>query len=91
MPTIGPMELIVVMVLALIILGPKRLPEMGRSLGRGMREFRDGIAAMSDRPTIESGRLEPAEQPAQTPTTIESAGPKPAEQPAQTPTTTESQ
>ena len=68
MPTIGPMELVVVMVIALIILGPKRLPEMGRSLGRGMREFRDGIAARSDEPAAESGRLEPAETPARTTT-----------------------
>jgi sec-independent protein translocase protein TatA len=72
MPTIGPMELIVVMVLALIILGPKRLPEMGRSLGRGMREFRDGIATRSDPPAAESGQLGPAEAPAPTPTRTES-------------------
>ena len=43
MPTIGPMELIVVLVIALLILGPKRLPDAGRSLGRGMREFKDSI------------------------------------------------
>ena len=72
MPTIGPMELIVVMVIALIVLGPKRLPEMGRSLGRGMREFREGIAARTDRPTTESSHLEAAELPAQTPTRTES-------------------
>ena len=41
---IGPMELVIVLVLALIILGPKRLPEVGRSLGRGMREFKDSIS-----------------------------------------------
>ena len=43
MPSIGPFELIMVLVIALVILGPKRLPMAGRSLGRGMREFRDGI------------------------------------------------
>jgi sec-independent protein translocase protein TatA len=43
MPTIGPMELIIVCVIALVVLGPKRLPEAGRSLGRGLREFKDGI------------------------------------------------
>lgn len=43
MPNIGPMELIIVLVLALIILGPKRLPDAGRSLGRGMREFKDSL------------------------------------------------
>ncbi|HWI06767.1 MAG TPA: twin-arginine translocase TatA/TatE family subunit [Solirubrobacteraceae bacterium] len=43
MPNIGPMELIIVLVLALIILGPKRLPDAGRSLGRGMHEFKDSL------------------------------------------------
>ena len=41
---IGPMELILVLVIALIVLGPKRLPEAGRSLGRGIREFKDSIS-----------------------------------------------
>ncbi len=41
---VGPMELIIVLVIALIVLGPKRLPEAGRSIGRGMREFKDSIS-----------------------------------------------
>ena len=41
---IGPAELAIVLVLALIILGPKRLPEVGRSIGSGMREFKDSIS-----------------------------------------------
>lgn len=44
MPSIGPMELIIVLVIALVILGPKRLPDAGRSLGKSMREFKDSIA-----------------------------------------------
>lgn len=43
MPNIGPMELIVVLVIALLILGPKKLPEVGRSVGHGIREFKDSI------------------------------------------------
>ena len=41
---IGVQELLIVLVLALIILGPKRLPEVGRSIGSGMREFKDSIS-----------------------------------------------
>ncbi len=43
MPGIGPMELVIVLVIALIVLGPKRLPDAGRSLGRGMREFKSSL------------------------------------------------
>jgi len=43
MPNIGPTELIIVLVLVLLVLGPKRLPAAGRSLGQGMREFKDSI------------------------------------------------
>ena len=48
MPGIGPMELVVVLVIALLVLGPKRLPDAGRSLGRGLREFKDAIAPGRD-------------------------------------------
>jgi sec-independent protein translocase protein TatA len=41
---VGPMELIIVLVIALIVLGPKRLPEAGRSIGRGIREFKDSLS-----------------------------------------------
>lgn len=41
-------ELIVLLIALLLIFGPKRLPEMGRSLGRGMREFKDSISSKSN-------------------------------------------
>jgi sec-independent protein translocase protein TatA len=44
---VGPMELVIVLVIALIVLGPKRLPEVGRSIGHGMREFKDSISGDS--------------------------------------------
>lgn len=47
MPSIGPMEVIVVLALALIVLGPKKLPDLGRSLGTGMREFKDSVSGVS--------------------------------------------
>jgi sec-independent protein translocase protein TatA len=40
---IGPWELIILVVVALLVFGPKRLPEIGRSLGAGMREFKDSV------------------------------------------------
>ena len=44
LPNIGPMELIVVLAIALMVLGPKRLPQAGKSLGRGIREFKGAIS-----------------------------------------------
>ncbi len=49
MPNIGPSELAIVLVLALLILGPKRLPEAGRGLGRGLREFKDSLTRADPR------------------------------------------
>ena len=46
MPNVGPMELIVILAIALIVLGPKKLPEVGKSLGKGMREFKESISNM---------------------------------------------
>ena len=48
MPNIGPLELVIVLVIALIVLGPRRLPEVGRSLGRGMREFKGALTSGGD-------------------------------------------
>jgi len=43
MPNIGATEIIVVLIIVLVVFGPKRLPELGRSLGRGMREFKTSV------------------------------------------------
>jgi sec-independent protein translocase protein TatA len=43
MPSIGPLELAIVLLIVLVIFGPKRLPGLGRQLGSGMREFKDSI------------------------------------------------
>lgn len=40
---IGPLEIIVVLIIALVVFGPKRLPELGNSLGRGIREFKESV------------------------------------------------
>lgn len=70
---IGPLEIIVVLIIALIVFGPKRLPELGRSLGRGIREFRGSVSGErqdedehpSSPPGIEAGagKTAPAEEP----------------------------
>ncbi len=49
MAGIGPMELIVVLAIALIVLGPKRLPDAGKSVGKGMREFKDALSGGSSK------------------------------------------
>ena len=49
MPNIGPTELIIVLVIVLLIFGPKRLPGLGKQLGTGMREFKDSIAGKGGR------------------------------------------
>ena len=49
MPEIGIAGLIVILIVALLVFGPKRLPEIGRSLGRGMREFKESIGGEKDR------------------------------------------
>jgi sec-independent protein translocase protein TatA len=45
---IGLPELLILLVIVLLIFGPKKLPEMGRSLGRGMREFKDSVTGKGD-------------------------------------------
>jgi sec-independent protein translocase protein TatA len=46
--SVGPMELILVLAIALIVLGPKRLPEAGKALGKGLREFKDSVSGIGD-------------------------------------------
>jgi sec-independent protein translocase protein TatA len=59
MPNIGPLEIIIVLVIVLIIFGPKRLPDLGRSMGRGMREFKDSVTGKSkDNDELEEGSSE---------------------------------
>jgi sec-independent protein translocase protein TatA len=60
MPNVGPWEIILLLLLALLLFGAKRLPEIGRSMGRGMREFKDSLSGK------ERDDDEPAELPMQT-------------------------
>lgn len=47
---ISAWELVILLLVVLLVFGPKRLPEMGRQLGRGMREFKDSISGKDDEP-----------------------------------------
>ena len=61
MPNVGPLEIAVVLVIALIVFGPKRLPELGKSMGKGIREFK-GSLSMDDKDEIEAeSSTEPTE------------------------------
>ena len=52
MPNIGPLELAIVLVVVLLIFGPKRLPGLGRQLGTGMREFKESITGKGDKDSV---------------------------------------
>jgi sec-independent protein translocase protein TatA len=62
-----PVDLIVVLIIVLLILGPKRLPGIGKGLGQGMREFKDGITGESkdddDKPALSEARAMPETKP----------------------------
>jgi sec-independent protein translocase protein TatA len=70
---IGPLEIGIVLVIVLLIFGPKRLPGLGKSLGTGMREFKDSITGKDpdsereDDAPAERAALARAEDPAATP------------------------
>ena len=70
---IGPLELAIVLVIVLVIFGPKRLPGLGRQLGSGMREFKESISGSGKdrddddderRPALSAAEADPVERPA---------------------------
>jgi sec-independent protein translocase protein TatA len=80
MPNVGPLEIAVVLVIVLIIFGPKRLPELGKSMGHGIREFKNSISGDSDKdspdekkPELEASQQAQVSQPQPQPPTPASA------------------
>jgi sec-independent protein translocase protein TatA len=57
MPNIGPLEIAALLLLALLLFGAKRLPEIGRSLGTGMREFKDSVTGSSKPEPTQTSQL----------------------------------
>ncbi|MBK5288187.1 MAG: twin-arginine translocase TatA/TatE family subunit [Acidimicrobiia bacterium] len=94
MPSLGPLELLVVMVVALMVFGPNRLPEVGRQVGRGIRELRKLQDTIRDEmndimhsvdtpspaapPTAASTPREPTERPARTDAAVPTGVPAPS-------------
>jgi sec-independent protein translocase protein TatA len=78
MPNVGPMEIVGLLLLALLLFGAKRLPEIGRSLGSGMREFKDSVSG-EKKPEPRSELPPPV--PAAPVPTAEEAAPAPTSSP----------
>jgi sec-independent protein translocase protein TatA len=57
---IGPGEIVLVLLIALLVFGPKKLPDLGKSLGRGMRDFKRGISGDDEDERREEERQTPA-------------------------------
>jgi sec-independent protein translocase protein TatA len=59
MPNVGPLEIILVLIVALVVFGPKKLPDLGHSLGKGIREFKGSVTGETDEPArVEAARTE---------------------------------
>jgi sec-independent protein translocase protein TatA len=63
MPNIGPMEIGIVLIIALVVFGPKRLPDLGHSLGKGIREFKGSINGEDEAPAPAPKVVETAAAP----------------------------
>lgn len=71
MPMPGPVELIIILVIALLILGPGKLPDVGSALGKSIREFRKASSDLSDSVKVDTSPL-PADSSSTSSTTAES-------------------
>ena len=78
MPTPGPLELVIILVIALLILGPGKLPDVGAALGKSIREFRKASSDLGDSIKVDTSPLPPPQEaapaPVVAPTTAELPG-----------------
>ena len=75
MPNIGPGELILILIIALVIIGPGRLPDVGAALGKSIREFRKASTDMAEATRIDTSPLPPAQTPAPQPNVLSDPAP----------------
>ena len=59
LPNIGPIELIVILIIALIVIGPGRLPDVGAALGKSIKEFRKASSDLTEAATVDTSPLPP--------------------------------
>jgi sec-independent protein translocase protein TatA len=85
MPNVGPLEIAVVLVIVLIIFGPKRLPELGQSMGRGIREFKSSLSGEKESPEEQRRELEASQAPAPVAESQPSAAPVAEDKPSAAP------
>ena len=64
---IGAPELLILLLVVLLVFGPKKLPEMGRSLGKGMREFKSSVTGKEEHQPAELTRAPAVEEPVRAP------------------------
>jgi sec-independent protein translocase protein TatA len=60
----NPLHILLLLLLVLLVFGAKRLPEIGRSLGTGLREFKQSVTGDQQQPTLTAAQPEPQPQPA---------------------------
>jgi len=71
MPNVGPMEIILVLIVALIVFGPKKLPDLGKSLGKGIREFKGSVSGEDNDPQPTPVAVAPGHEPTTTEPPVE--------------------
>lgn len=88
MPNLGFPELIMLLVIALVVFGPKKLPEMGRTIGKSLREFRRASAEIRNElrfedepPRVQNSARRPSGQTGAPPQTVETTEPPPGDAP----------
>lgn len=80
LPTPGPLELVIILVIALLILGPGKLPDVGSALGKSIREFRKASSDLGDSVKVDTSPLPPPSQEAP-PAPAPAVAPQGADQP----------